>query len=58
MTVRDRVYHGASTEWIVETGPGERFTVLAQNTGADLPFPPGDAAVMVWERRCEVVLRG
>ncbi|MFY9824497.1 MAG: ABC transporter ATP-binding protein [Thermoanaerobaculia bacterium] len=56
--VVDRVYHGASTEWIVEDEQGDRFTVLAQNAGADLPFPPGSAALLVWERRHEVGLRG
>jgi ABC-type Fe3+/spermidine/putrescine transport system ATPase subunit len=58
VTVLDRVYHGASTEWIVEDEHGGRFTVLAQNAGSDLPFPPGSTAILVWERRHEVVLRG
>jgi putative spermidine/putrescine transport system ATP-binding protein len=58
VTVRERVYHGASTEWIVEDERGERFTVLAQNTGSDLAFPPGSAARLTWEPRHEVVLRG
>jgi putative spermidine/putrescine transport system ATP-binding protein len=58
VTVRERVYHGAHTEWIVEDERGERFTVLAQNTGSDLPFPPGSPARLAWERRHEVMLRG
>jgi ABC-type Fe3+/spermidine/putrescine transport system ATPase subunit len=57
VTVRERVYHGASSEWIVEDERGERFTVLAQNTGWDLPFPPGSAATLAWDSRHEVVLR-
>ncbi len=57
VTVVDRVYHGASTEWIVEDGRGERFTVLAQNAGVDLPFPSGSAAVLAWDARHRVVLR-
>jgi putative spermidine/putrescine transport system ATP-binding protein len=58
VTIVERVYHGASTEWIVEDERGERFTVLAQNAGADLPFPPGSTARLTWEPRHEVVLRG
>jgi ABC-type Fe3+/spermidine/putrescine transport system ATPase subunit len=57
VTVVDRVYHGASTEWIVEDGQGERFTILAQNAGVDLPFPPGSGAHLAWEPRYAVVLR-
>ncbi len=57
VTVVDRVYHGASTEWVVEDGRGERFTVLAQNAGVDLPFPPGSTAVLTWDARHRVVLR-
>jgi putative spermidine/putrescine transport system ATP-binding protein len=56
--VLDRVYHGASTEWIVLDEHGGRFTVLAQNTGSDLPLPPGSAAFLSWNPRHEVVLRG
>jgi len=58
VTVLERVYHGASTEWIVEGERGERFTVLAQNAGSELPFPPGSAALLCWDRRHEVILRG
>ena len=57
VTVVDRVYHGANTEWVVEDAKGERFTVLAQNAGVDLPFPPGSAAHLSWEARSAVVLR-
>jgi spermidine/putrescine transport system ATP-binding protein len=55
--VLDRVYHGASMEWIVEDERGERFTVLAQNAGSDLPFPPGSAAFLSWDPQHEVVLK-
>ncbi|HSS76531.1 MAG TPA: ABC transporter ATP-binding protein [Thermoanaerobaculia bacterium] len=58
VTVLERVYHGASTEWIVEDRHGGRFTVLAQNSGSELPFPPGSAALLCWDRRHEVILRG
>jgi len=58
VTIVERVYHGAYTEWIVEDERGERYTVLAQNAGSDLPYPPGSPARLVWERRHEVVLRG
>jgi putative spermidine/putrescine transport system ATP-binding protein len=58
VTVLERVYHGAHTEWIVEDERGERFTVLAQNAGSDLPYPPGSPARLTWESRHEVVLRG
>ena len=57
VTVLDRVYHGASTEWIVEDGRGERFTVLAQNVGVDLPFPSGSVAVLAWDVRHAVVMK-
>ncbi|MEA2602557.1 MAG: spermidine/putrescine transport system ATP-binding protein [Acidobacteriota bacterium] len=57
VTVVDRVYHGASTEWIVEDSRGERFTVLAQNAVADLPFPPGSTALLSWDARHRVALR-
>ncbi len=56
VTVVERIYHGAHTEWIVEDGRGDRFNVLAQNAGSGLPYPPGSPAVLVWERRHEVVL--
>jgi ABC-type Fe3+/spermidine/putrescine transport system ATPase subunit len=59
VTVEDRVYHGASTEWIVRDRDGERFTVLAQNSGGDgPPFSPGSPAFLGWEARHCVVLRG
>jgi ABC-type Fe3+/spermidine/putrescine transport system ATPase subunit len=56
VTVVDRVYHGASTEWIVEDERGERFTVLGQNAEVDLPFPPGSGAILAWAARHKVVL--
>jgi ABC-type Fe3+/spermidine/putrescine transport system ATPase subunit len=60
VTVEERVYHGASTEWMVREdrdGRRERFTVLAQNAGAELPFPPGSEAFLCWDSRHAVVLR-
>jgi hypothetical protein len=60
VTVEDRVYHGASTEWIVRDRRGERFTVLSQNAGpagAALPFSPGSPAFLGWDPRHSVVLR-
>ncbi|HTG32356.1 MAG TPA: ABC transporter ATP-binding protein [Thermoanaerobaculia bacterium] len=60
VTVEDRVYHGASTEWIVRDRRGERFTVLSQNaglTGEALPFSPGSPAFLGWDPRHSVVLR-
>ncbi len=57
VTVEDRVYHGASTEWIVRDRGGERFTVLAQNAGEAPSFAPGSPAFLGWEPRRCVVLR-
>jgi spermidine/putrescine transport system ATP-binding protein len=61
VTVEDRVYHGASTEWIVRDGRGERFTVYALSSGPageSLPFFPGSPAFLGWDPRHSVVLRG
>ena len=60
VTVEDRVYHGASTEWIVRDRDGERYTVLAQNSGAagvGVPFAPGSPAFLGWDPRHAVLLR-
>jgi spermidine/putrescine transport system ATP-binding protein len=60
VTVEDRVYHGANTEWIVRDRNGERFSVLSQNTGQTreaLPFEPGSPAFLGWEARNSVLLR-
>jgi len=60
VTVEDRVYHGASTEWIVRDGRGERFTVYAQNAGPAgeaPPFAPGSPAFLGWDPRHCVLLR-
>jgi spermidine/putrescine transport system ATP-binding protein len=60
VTVEDHVYHGASTEWIVRGRDGERFTVLAQNSGAagdGLPFSTGSPAFLGWDPRHSVLLR-
>ena len=35
----------------------ERFTVLAQNAGEDLPFAAGSPAFLGWEARHSVLLR-
>jgi len=60
VTVEDRVYHGASTEWIVRDRDGERFTVLAQNAGGTtegLAFAAGSPAFLGWHPRHSVLLR-
>ncbi|HKI03417.1 MAG TPA: ABC transporter ATP-binding protein [Thermoanaerobaculia bacterium] len=60
VTVEDRVYHGASTEWIVRDARGERYAVFAQNAGLAgeaLPFSPGNPAFLGWDARHSVVLR-
>ncbi|HEY0557978.1 MAG TPA: ABC transporter ATP-binding protein [Thermoanaerobaculia bacterium] len=60
VTVEDRVYHGASTEWIVRDRDGERYTVLAQNSGGagvGVPFAPGSPAFLGWDPRHSVLLR-
>jgi len=60
VTVEDRVYHGASTEWIVRDGRGDRFTVYMQNTGpaGEAPsFSPGSPAFLGWDPRYCVLLR-
>jgi spermidine/putrescine ABC transporter ATP-binding subunit len=60
VTVEDRVYHGASTEWIVRDGRGERFTVYAQNAGPAGEAPsvsPGSPAFLGWDPRHSVLLR-
>ena len=61
VTVEDRVYHGASTEWIVRDARGERYDVFAQNAGLAgdaLPFSPGSPVFLGWDPRHSVVLRG
>ena len=60
VTVEDRVYHGASTEWIVRDRDGERYTVLSQNSGGagvGAPFAPGSPAFLGWDPRHSVLLR-
>jgi putative spermidine/putrescine transport system ATP-binding protein len=58
VTVVDRVYHGASTEWIVEDQHGGRFTVLAQNVGgAESSYSPGSSVFLAWNPRHSVMLR-
>ncbi|HEX9941729.1 MAG TPA: ABC transporter ATP-binding protein [Thermoanaerobaculia bacterium] len=60
VTVEERVYHGASTEWIVRDGRGERFTVYVQNAGPAgeaVPFSAGSPAFLGWDPRHSVVLR-
>jgi spermidine/putrescine ABC transporter ATP-binding subunit len=55
VTVENRVYHGATTEWIVRGREGERYTVLAH--GAEPAVAPGSAAFLGWNARDAVVLR-
>jgi spermidine/putrescine transport system ATP-binding protein len=60
VTVEDRVYHGASTEWIVRDSRGERFTVYVQNAGPageSLSFSAGSPAFLGWDPRHSVMLR-
>jgi spermidine/putrescine transport system ATP-binding protein len=60
VTVEDRVYHGASTEWTVRDARDERYAVFAQNAGLAgdaLPFSPGSPAFLGWDPRHSVVLR-
>ena len=61
MTVENRVYHGASTEWTVRDAREEHYAVFAQNAGPAgdaLPFSPGSPAFLGWDPRHSVVLRG
>ena len=60
VTVEDRVYHGASTEWTVRDARGERYAVFAQNAGLAgeaPPFSPGNPAFLGWDPRHSVALR-
>jgi ABC-type Fe3+/spermidine/putrescine transport system ATPase subunit len=60
VTVEDRVYHGASTEWIVRDRDGARLTALAPSTGVPgeaVPFAPGRPAFLGWNPRHSVLLR-
>ena len=57
VTVVDRVYHGASTEWIVEDEHGGRFTVLAQNVGgAESSYSLGSSVFLSWNPQHSVRL--
>jgi spermidine/putrescine transport system ATP-binding protein len=59
VTIRDRVYQGINTVWIVETPRGERFTVCEQN---DKPFEDetafrlGSKALLCWDSKHQVIL--
>jgi ABC-type Fe3+/spermidine/putrescine transport system ATPase subunit len=60
VVVEDRVYQGASTEWIVRDEAGERFTVYAQNgraAGDVPPLEPGSQVFLCWDPRNAVVMR-
>ncbi|HYO14618.1 MAG TPA: ABC transporter ATP-binding protein [Thermoanaerobaculia bacterium] len=60
VTVEERVYQGASTEWIVRDERGEVFTVFEQNQGAgerSSVFEPGSSASLCWHPRHVVLLR-
>ena len=57
--VEERVYQGASTEWIVRDGRGEVFTVYEQNqgtTGEGAVLEPGQPAFLCWDGRHVVLL--
>jgi spermidine/putrescine transport system ATP-binding protein len=57
VTVRERIYQGASTTWIVEDGGGGRFVVSAQNAGeAGEGLGPGSGGFLSWEGRWAVVV--
>jgi spermidine/putrescine transport system ATP-binding protein len=58
VTVEERVYQGASTEWIVRDDRGEVFTVFEQNQGAGegAGLEPGSPAFLCWDARHVVLL--
>jgi spermidine/putrescine ABC transporter ATP-binding subunit len=58
VTIEERVYQGASTEWIVRDDRGEAFTVFEQNQGGGegVALQPGSRAFLCWEGRHVVVL--
>jgi spermidine/putrescine transport system ATP-binding protein len=60
VTVEQRIYHGASTEWAVRGRGGERYTVLSSNSGdprAADALAPGSPAFLGWDPRHGVLLR-
>jgi spermidine/putrescine ABC transporter ATP-binding subunit len=59
VTIDERVYQGASTEWIVRDNRGEVFTVFEQNqgqAGAGSVLEPGSPAFLCWDARHVVLL--
>jgi spermidine/putrescine ABC transporter ATP-binding subunit len=58
VAVESRVYHGATTTWIVRDGAGARFVVAAPNRSPAEPdaWRPGDAAYLAWDPRATVLL--
>jgi len=59
VAVESRVYHGATTTWIVRDGAGARFVVAEPSRSpAGLgAWRPGDAAYLCWDPRFTVLLR-
>jgi ABC-type Fe3+/spermidine/putrescine transport system ATPase subunit len=60
VTVEDRVYQGATTQWIVRGPAGERFVVHEQNGTplAELPaVHPGAPAFLCWNPLHTVIVR-
>ncbi len=58
--VRDRVYRGVSTSWIVEAGHGDRFLVTRQSgsrDGSGEAFEVGSRALLCWDPAHTVLLR-
>jgi spermidine/putrescine ABC transporter ATP-binding subunit len=58
VTIEERVYQGASTEWMVRDDRGEAFTVFEQNQGGGegAALEPGQGAFLCWEGRHVVLL--
>jgi putative spermidine/putrescine transport system ATP-binding protein len=59
VTIRERVYQGINTVWIVESARGERFTVYEQNDRPfedEAGFKPGSKAFLCWDPRHQVSL--
>jgi ABC-type Fe3+/spermidine/putrescine transport system ATPase subunit len=60
VTIEDRIYQGASTQWIVRAQNGERLVVLEQNSVPldGLPaLDPGTAAFACWDPAHTVIVR-
>ena len=60
VTVRERVYRGVSTSWIVETAGGERFVVTrptGERNGGPDPLDAGSQALLTWNPAHAVLVR-